>query len=101
MNFAMQLQSPKNYSSWKKIFQPQKNEIKVRSFFDGTMFETSGEEIDFVATHEVEHPNTVWTLVDNFGSTYIEPGFHIANRLGYFICAMPYRSGSDLFEIPM
>lgn len=51
--------------------------------FGGCMYETFGEELDYVRTM----PNKrIWTIVDTDGDDLlIIAGFHFVNRLGYLI----------------
>jgi hypothetical protein len=48
----------------------------------GCLFETFGEEFDFVRR---QPPRTVWTLIDGDGGEYLMSGFHLVNRLGYLV----------------
>lgn len=46
------------------------------------LFETYGEEIEFV----LKQPNTkIWTLVDGDSGLVIEAGYHIVNRVHHFV----------------
>lgn len=56
--------------------------------WSGTMFETYGEDFEKVQQTLRTSPRRVWTLMDD-GSTIIS-GFHIVNRLGYFITEIPF-----------
>jgi hypothetical protein len=68
-----------------EIYKPIKNHLDSNARFEGTMFETYKEELEFVKNHE--NKNQVWTLVygNNGLDRYIIPGFHFVNRDGYFI----------------
>ena len=51
------------------------------------MFDNSFKELTFVQSKPVEY---VWTYVDHNGNgTSIIPGYHVANRIGYFITKVP------------
>lgn len=51
--------------------------------FGGCMYETFGEELDYVKT---KLNKNIWTIVDNEeGDLTIIAGFHFVNRLGYLI----------------
>lgn len=53
----------------------------------GCLFETYGEELDFVRSQD---PLTVWTLVDgDDGDMYLISGPHFVNRVGYLISTIP------------
>lgn len=46
------------------------------------LFETYSPDIDFVQS---QAPRQVWTLTEEEGTQYITAGFHLANRLGFFV----------------
>jgi len=77
------------------------NHIDTNASFDGKMFETYGEEIDFVV--EMAKQNRVITIVESDDETcqgeceacerspsltYIS-GYHFVNRIGYLITTEP------------
>jgi len=70
------------YEKWFEKYHPIKNPLDSNASFDGCMFETYGEELEFVCAQQ---PLTIWTLVDCDGKDRIAEGFHYVNRLGYFI----------------
>jgi hypothetical protein len=86
------------YEDWAKEYQPQTvleltgTPAVSGAYGDGTneagqMFETFGDEEQFVRNMAHASPGQVWTLLDNEdgGSPLIGDGFHYVNRLGYFI----------------
>lgn len=78
---------------WEATYKPIKNHIdKNASFQDesgqGIMFETYGEEYNFVNSQQ--DPACIWTYGDgDDGGSYIWNGYHYINRLGYFITEVP------------
>jgi len=66
----------------------------------GCLFETYGEEVEFVRSQD---PRTVWTFVDgDDGDQYVISGFHVVNRIGYLISTMPVPKGTSIeVRIPM
>lgn len=63
----------------------------------GCMFETYGEELDFV---DAQEPACIWTLLDGEdGSELIMSGRHSANRQGYFISETPVPDGTVITVI--
>ena len=57
----------------------------------GCLFETYGEELDFVRRQD---PRTVWTLIEVGGDDlYLASGYHFVNRIGYLISTVPIQSG--------
>lgn len=90
--------------SWEEHFIPVVNHLDPKASWqsdgDGTgiMFETFGKELDFV----LKSPeNRVWTYVDRpNGGTAIIAGYHIADRIGYFVTEVPrIPEEDDLFII--
>jgi hypothetical protein len=60
----------------------------------GCMFETFGEEFEFVR-HQASL--TVWTLVDgDDDDLYILGGLHFCNRIGYFVSTVPRDDGLNI-----
>ena len=78
---------------WLEEFKPITNHLDDNASFqneddEGIMFETFGEELDFVAEQD---PRCIWTYHHGEeNSTYIANGFNIVNRLGYFITEIPF-----------
>jgi hypothetical protein len=77
---------------WFDKFKPIPNHIDDNASFNdgdnGYMFETYGEELDFVKSQE---PNRIWTYCDGDDrGTYIFEGMRIVNRIGYFVTTVPF-----------
>ena len=47
------------------------------------MFETYGEELNYIQTEVDIH--IIWTWVDGDEGSYLVAGYHIVNRIGYFV----------------
>ena len=81
---------------WFDTFKPIPNHIDDNASFNdgeqGYMFETYGEELEFVKAQE---PNNIWTYGEGEGGSYIWNGFGIVNRLGYFISTVPFDNSKD------
>lgn len=72
---------------WYKTYKPIKNHIDTNASFDGHMFETYDEEVKFVKSQD---PAYIWMYGDgDDGGGYIWNGWHIVNRIGYFITEVP------------
>ena len=77
---------------WFKQFKPIPNHLDENASFNdgehGYMFETYGDELEFV---KAQDNNRIWTYSDgDDGGTYISDGYHVVNRIGYFVTAVPY-----------
>jgi len=96
-----------------ELYNPQINhierELQPDSIADedicgwsGTMYETYGNEEDYVKHQNHKH---VWTIVecddDEDGNSVvcICAGLHHINREGYFITEKPWESGAEYVEI--
>ena len=72
---------------WFDTYKPIKNHIEVTSSFDGHMFETYGDEVEFV---KFQDNDMIWMLGDgDDGGMYIWSGWGFVNRIGYFITEVP------------
>lgn len=84
MNTTIQL----NLEEWEQQFRPIPNTFSDDPAWSGMMFETYGEEHDFVCQRKLGRQ--VWTLVEGDNGTYIVNGYSFVNRIGYFICKVAY-----------
>lgn len=83
------------YQTWDEFVakhRPIKTHITQDAPYDGCMFETFGEELDFVRKHAAEQ---IFTLVEAEGYTFVVPGFHIVNRLGYLLVEQPWTKADE------
>lgn len=73
------------WEEWCDKYKPIKNHIVSND--DTTSFETYGDEVLFVC----EQPNsTVWTEMDGDEGVYIVAGYHLVNRICYYITEIPW-----------
>jgi hypothetical protein len=82
-----------DYFKWLEKFKPIKNHIDPEASSDGLLFETYGEDVQFVCdttNGKVGKPHTVWTWMDGDNSDVICEGYHLCNRIGYYITEIPY-----------
>jgi len=86
------------------MFEIQKNHIDDNASFGGCVYETFGDEIEYV--YSMIKENRVVTIiesddcdeveVDEDGNEFPKPcmyyasGFHVVNRMGYLILDKPY-----------
>ena len=78
------------WQAWENKFKPIKNHF--RNDPDEVMFETYGEEVDFVCTQDNKY---VWTWIQGDMSDLIVAGYHYVNRLGYYITEVPWDDEDD------
>ena len=82
-----------------KRYELLDNHIDINASFDGCLFETYGEQIDFVV--EMAKQNRVITIVESDNEEeindcdevsvcmYYVSGYHLVNRIGYLITTEP------------
>ena len=77
-----------SFDEWLEKYKPITNHIDPNASFQnesgsGIMFETYGDEVEFV---KAQDENRIWTYGDgDDGGGYVWNGWHYINRLGYFI----------------
>ncbi len=77
-----------SYDEWKEKYIPCYNKLTLDGPYENQMFETYGEALDFVKESDNE---LIWTLIDGENNnSWIIPGFHIVDRIGYFICQIAW-----------
>jgi hypothetical protein len=76
-----------DYNTWLETYKPILNKIDTNASFDGMMFETYGQEVDFV---KAQPQDRIWMYGDgDDGGLYIWSGWGFVNRIGYFITEVP------------
>lgn len=81
-------------------FTPVENHIDDNASWNGAMFETFGEELEYVKM-KAQKGNNVWTLIEGDDDTwYISNGMRLVNRIGYFITREEWEGETDV-EIDM
>lgn len=81
-----------NYETWAATFKPMDNHLDSNASYSGKMFETYGDEFEFLKTID---PSRIWTLRSSDGSTAITAGLGWVNRLGYFVTTRPWSDGVE------
>jgi hypothetical protein len=81
------------FDEWLDTYKPIPNYLDENASFQnesgfGVMFETYGEEVDFVKQQD---PNRIWMYGSgDDGGLYIWSGWGFVNRLGYFVTEVPF-----------
>lgn len=77
-------------------YSPVQNHLVGDCSFDGCMFETYGEELQYVISKVDEQ--IVWTILDGTENDkmYIASGYHLVNRIGYLITEKPYTKDMEI-----
>jgi len=77
------------YEEWLDKYKPIKNHL-VKD--DSISFETYGDEVIFVC----DQPNsTVWTEMDGDNGVYLVQGYHLVNRIAYYVTEVPWTDADD------
>lgn len=80
---------------WLATYKPIINHFDNNASFEGTMFETYGDEEQYIKTYP--NPNCIWTYGDgDDGGTYIWNGWSFVNRIGYYITEVPWVDGEEI-----
>jgi hypothetical protein len=83
---------------WEEMFKPLPNHLDPHASWTdgeerGLMYETYGNELDYVNTQLNKH---VWTWVDTDEGDAILSGKHWVNRIGYFITENPWTEETEV-----
>ena len=81
------------FEEWHEKYKPIKNHLARGE--DRDYFETYDLELGYVLGIADTQPKRVWTYVDGDGGTYVVDGYHLVNRIYYFITEVPFE-GSGL-----
>ena len=83
-----------DYDVWLETYRPILNHIDNNASFDGMMFETYDDEVEFVKS---QSPDKIWMYGDgDDGGSFIWSGWGFVNRLGYFITEVPCPPDTDI-----
>jgi hypothetical protein len=77
------------WDAWAEKYKPIKNKF---SKHDELMFETYGQEVEFV---QAQDPRYVWTNVQGDMSDLIIAGYAYVNRLCYYITEIPWEDEDE------
>jgi hypothetical protein len=78
------------WKAWEDKFKPIKNHFRKDP--DETLFETYGEEVEFVQKADNKY---IWTWIQGDMSDLVVAGYHYVNRLGYYISSVPWDNEDD------
>jgi hypothetical protein len=78
------------WSAWADKYKPITNKFSKQP--DDIIFETYGEEVEFV---QAQDPRYVWTNVQGDECDLIVAGYAYVNRLSYYITENPWENEED------
>ena len=82
-----------NWDKFKNKYKPLKNNICPTKNYDGYLFDITSTEYRAVS---LQKKTQVWTLVEYEGKMLLESGLHFVNRLGFFICKVPWKRETEI-----
>jgi hypothetical protein len=82
------------YDEWFDTFKPIPNHI-TGDCDTSCSFETYGDELHYVLQQDDKH---IWTEMDGDQGVSIVSGYHLVNRIQYYITVKPW---DDFIEIPV
>jgi hypothetical protein len=88
--FGEEKEVPDAFAAFIETYKPIQNSLVVKAPFGGLMFETFGAEYEAVKKANELDARCIWTLLDCDGAEVIASGWHFVNRIGYFICSVPF-----------
>jgi hypothetical protein len=71
---------------WVETFKPIKNPNNDWGG-DYSAFETFSPDVTFVSA---QPDNLIWTEIDGDGGCYIISGYHLVNRIQYYVATVPF-----------
>jgi hypothetical protein len=78
------------WNEWESKYKPIKNPFSEDP--DDIFFETYGEELEFVLKADNKY---IWTNLQGDMSDLICAGYHLVNRIGYYITEVPWTNEDD------
>ncbi|MEX0598466.1 MAG: hypothetical protein WD512_18435, partial [Candidatus Paceibacterota bacterium] len=67
--------------------------------WNGCVFETYGDERDFVMDVARRTPKKVWTIIDGDEGQYVVAGFHHVNAFNYLITGIEWESEEEEYKL--
>jgi hypothetical protein len=101
-----------SWETFEEKYNPQINHILKQKYpkddptgltgWGGIMYETYGDEYEYIREMAQKHPNRVWTLVDgDDGELVIIAGWHYVNRMNYVVTEKPWNTGDEYVDDEM
>lgn len=87
-----------DYDKWFDEYKPVLNHFHndENQSWNGCMYETYGQEDEYISKMAETEPNKVWTIMsDDNGDLVVVNGWHYVNRFGYLITEKPWVDGAD------
>jgi hypothetical protein len=90
-----------NVQEWETKYKPTINKFDSNASWqddngNGIMFETYDIELEWLKTQPNEN---VWTYMDSDDGYLLTAGYHVVNRIGYFITEVPWDNQDIVIEV--
>jgi hypothetical protein len=72
-----------------------RNHLDTNASCNGCLFETYGAEAEFVRQ---QPPTKIWTLQEFEGTEVVHAGWHLVNRLGYFLTRETWTDKHEVYD---
>ena len=91
-----------DYDDFIDKYMPVKNTLDEQAGFDGMLFETFGDEFDFVTKAGHVDECKVWSLIEMpNGRLVIVNGLWILDCVGFFVCRISYKGKKGQLKVPI
>lgn len=88
------------YEEFVAKYKPVQNHLVEGSAFNGTMFETLGEEYDYLRELLVQgQQKRIWTYVCEGNFEMIVSGLWLVNRVGYFVTEKESENNNEFIKL--
>lgn len=89
---------PEELDKWWEEYKPVPNHLCSENTEEQpsrvSYFETYGEELDYVCSKvNADNTRNIWTWIDGDDGSYLVPGYHLVNRIGFFITEKMWSDG--------
>jgi len=81
-----------NWDEFLEKYKPIQNHIDNNASYNGCLFETYGNEYQYIQSIAENYPNRIWTILSD-GNVEAVSGWHYVNRLGYMVTELPVEDG--------
>ena len=90
-----------NVKEWETKYKPTINKFDSNASWqddngNGIMFETYDIELEWVRTQPNEN---VWTYMHGDEGYWLTAGYHVVNRIGYFVTEVPWDNQDIVIEV--
>lgn len=89
------------FRKWWDTYRPKRHRLRSKSF-EHCLYDAWDEREKHRAFDAyTANPKSVWTFMEMDGRLYIVAGYALVNRLGYFVCSVPFENEMVAPEVPL